>query len=93
MNLSFYLLLSKYIPLPLSALKIVEKDKDHPFRSLAALAQEEIEQQLLIFNKTPGISIKNIKEKVLKIQNLIQNDFIEKIDRNLNPLRVILKFR
>ncbi len=84
MNLSFYLLLSKYIPLPLSALKIVEKDKDHPFRSLAILTQKEIEQQLIIFNKTPGISIKNIKEKVLKIQNLIQNDFIEKIDGNLN---------
>ena len=83
MKLSYYLLLSKYIPLPLSALKIIEKKKDHPIRSLETLTQNEIEHQLLLLNKTSGISIKNIKEKVLKIQNLIQNNFIEKIDANL----------
>jgi len=84
MKLSYYLLLSKYIPLPLSALKIVEKNKDHPIRSLEKLSPNEIEHQLVLLNKTPSISIKNIKEKGLKIQNLIQNKFIEKIDGNIN---------
>ena len=51
LNLSYYLFLSKYIPLPLSGLKIIEKNKNHPLQSVESLSIKEIEAELESLNK------------------------------------------
>lgn len=83
MKLSYYLLLSKYIPLPLSGLKLIQKVNNHPLRSVENLSLKEIEAELELLNNQSGINIRNIKEKAQKTQNLIQNDFLEKLNESV----------
>ena len=77
----YYLFLSNYIPLPLSALKIIEKDKNHPLRQIKNLNFNELKSSLEQLNKQPGIVIRNIDDKIQIIQNLLKKDFIENIER------------
>ncbi len=87
MNLSYYLFLSHYIPLPLSALKMIENDKKHPLRQVEKLNRVELKESLGHLNNQPGISIRNIDAKVQKIQNLMKQDFIKVIERYLDNWR------
>lgn len=79
----YYLFLSNYIPLPLSALKIIENDKNHPLRNVKNLNTNELKSSLEQLNKQPGIVIRNINEKIERIQNLVQKDFIGKFERTI----------
>jgi len=80
-NLFFFL--SYYIPLPLSALKFIIEDKNHPFRKINELNKNEIAKQLKILDKKTGVSIKNIEKKVSTILNLLKQNILIKIEESL----------
>ena len=79
----YFLFLSSYIPLPLSALKFIEKNKEDPFRKINELKIKEIEKHLEFLNKQQGIIIRNVKEKAQRIQNLIKEDIFDKIQEEI----------
>lgn len=81
---NIFLFLGYYIPLPLSALKLIEIDINHPFRQINEISKNEIYEQLNLLNKKPGVSIKEIEVKVTTIQNLLRQNVLEKIEEALN---------
>ena len=83
LTLSNYLFLSKYIPLPLSAIKIIEKNKSHPFQEINKLNKKEILKQLKLLNRQSNVSIRKIAEKSLKIKELLKQNIFEKIQENI----------
>jgi len=85
MNLTLhnYLFLSHYVPLPLSALKIIEKTPAHPFYEIKELKIEEIENELRNLNKLKGVSIRDIPKKASKSQELLKNSILDNISENL----------
>ena len=85
MNLSLnkYLFLSKYIPLPLSAISYIENNKSHPFYKISQLKRDSIIKELKQMNKNSKISINKIIEKVDRIENLIEIDIFNTIEEDI----------
>jgi len=83
LNLKNYLFLCLYLPLPLSALKIIEKTPSHPFREIKDLKIEEIKNELSNLNKIKGVSIRDIPKKASRSQELLRNFILDKISENL----------
>lgn len=78
-----YLLLSHYLPLPLSALKIIEENPSHPFHKINELKKQEILDILIDINKRKNIIIRNPAEKANKAYDLVKNSISDKIISNL----------
>lgn len=83
LSLSNFLFLSKYVSLPLSALKVIEQNKSHSFHKINELKIENINRELKILHKKSGISINKITEKGHKMEKLLKEDIIETINENI----------
>jgi len=83
LTLQNYLFLSHYVPLPLSALKIIEKTPSHPFYEIERLKIEEIENELRKLSNLKGVSIRDIPKKAKKSLDLLKNSILDKIFKNL----------
>lgn len=85
MNLSLqnYLFLSYYLPLPLSALRLIEETPSHPFHDIKKLNKQEIEFELRNLGNRKRISIRDVPKKVNNIENLLKNSIFDKIISNL----------
>jgi DNA processing protein len=83
LNLQNYLFLSHYLPLPLSALKIIEKTPSHPFHEIKELKIQEIENELRKLNKIKKVSIRTISKKAINSHDLLRNSILDKISSNL----------
>ena len=79
-----FLFLSEYIPLPLSAINIIENDESHPFYEIEKLNEGEILRQLKLLNKIPNVSIREIKLKAKSIENLLKKNIFKKIENDIN---------
>lgn len=78
-----YLFLSHYLPLPLSALKIIEENPSHPFHRINKLKKQEIQDVLIDINKRKNIIIRNTAEKAKKAYDLIKTSIFDKIPQKL----------
>ena len=74
-----YLFLSHFLPLPLSALKIIEENPSHPFHKINELKKQEIQDILINLNKRKNIIIRNTTEKAKRAYNLIKTSIYDKI--------------
>ena len=83
LKLNNYIFLSEYIPLPLSAINIIEKDESHPFYDIEKLNEGEILKQLSLLNKMPNVFIREIKSKAKLVKKLLKNNILEKIEYNI----------
>lgn len=85
MNLSIqnYLFLSHCLPLPLSALKIIEENISHPFHQIKELKFQKIKEELINLNKIKNVRIVDIPKRAEKAYNLIDNSIFEKISEKL----------
>ena len=89
MNLSLqnYLFLSHYLPLPLSALRIIEETPSHPFHDIKQLNKQEIKFELSNLGNRKRVSIRDILKKVNNVENLLKNSIFDKISSNLEKWR------
>ena len=92
-----YLFLSHYLPLPLSALKIIEENPSHPFHKINELKKQEIQDVLIDINKRKNIIIRNIAEKAKKAYDLIKTSIFDKISLKLiewkhNGIKILTYF-
>ena len=78
-----YLFLSHYLPLPLSALKIIEENPSHPFHKINELKKQEIQDVLIDINKRKNIIIRNTTEKAKRAYDLIKTSIFDKIPQKL----------
>ena len=78
-----YLFLSHYLPLPLSALNIIEENPSHPFHKINELKKQEILDILIDINKRKNIIIRNPAEKANKAYDLVKTSIFDKIISNL----------
>ena len=85
MNLSIqnYLFLSRYVYLPLHALKKIENEPSHPFHNINELKIQDIQNELISFFKRKNYSIQKISKKAKKVCNLIDSSIFDKITENL----------
>lgn len=83
MKLEKYLFLAYYLPLPLSALKVIVKNDSHPFHSIENLSSKEIQDELEALNEKKGISIRNIDKKCQKAMECINDSTLGKIKQDI----------
>ncbi len=96
-SLENYLFLSKWIPLPLSAIKFIEKDESHPFHNIMDIKKTQIIEELKKLNKQSEISINKLIVKASKIENLIKENIFEKLQENIkrwiaNRIQIVTYF-
>jgi len=85
MNLSTqnYVFLSRYIYLPLYALKIIENDPSHPFHAINELKIQNIQNELINLYRRKNISISKISKNAKDAYDLIDSSIFDKISENL----------
>ncbi len=85
MNLSIqnYLFLSRYMYLPLYALKIIENDPSHPFHDISELKIQIIQNELISIYKKKKISISKISKKARDTFDLLESSIFGKLTENL----------
>ena len=86
MNLSIenYIFLSYCVPLPLSALRIIEENQSHPFYSIKNLKKNEIYEELLEFNKKKNIIIRKPEEKANNAAELVRKSIFHTITQRID---------
>jgi DNA processing protein len=84
LELNKFIFLSEYVPLPLSAIHVIENDESHPFYDIEQLDQREILRQLKLLNKMPNVSIRELKARAKSIEILLNKNIFKKIEHDIN---------
>ena len=79
LSIQNYLFLSHCIPLPLSALKIIEENPSHPFYHIKELSIQDIKKEFIELNKNKNVRIGDISKKATNTYALIASSIFEKI--------------